>query len=747
MSNANPLGYGHPLVGLFRSSGEPIIFGSSDNSRLPNVFVSDHLFILKSCEIEDDEEDGITADLEIEMNHQGLVDSRHFHHSNKLVLRTGYLVGHDVIFGDPYHLIVLNKRVKYGDVISLNLELVDEKIYISKMVDHPSDHDDNLNRIEKSVLEAEGYEIDQEKVDKIKDAYDRMSLNEIFEELNKIRFNIQKRYGVYRYSFGGGQYNSIEDLREAARKMSTTYPLIDISPGLRTKAREIRTLSDMQIHERYGRRMANKVGKFLIRNAQNKRNFTDFYGFTFCDIGEKKWIDHLRDLGLLKIARERHGGNTVFAGLFYENGRFSESKIDEFIAAILDEWVFKRVKSDMNKSSINNLEYYLRSLLGGPHLLKDDGDGQGLHTEKRNVDKPAYSVLFYKGGPGDLLEVEIETNYEEPEFSSAEVSYIDPETGDEVYSTHMGYNQTDGVMTGGPQAYVDAAKIAIDNGRPVPPLSDFDRYYTVKPFREYSTESPAYYKEDGMPVVAVDRTAIVKRLPPVSFKHAPLAIEEVLAEIDNRRSDVNLKRIMANATILGNPNIKSGFVFVLSGINPRFAGRYYALSVTHSIDVTSGYKIKLVLGKIPVQESRVLVTKKVEKEFDKFDYEWRYDKASQKIFEYIDGEPTGREEQVVVIGDEDTGLIKVDGRPIWFDPERNMIYDSGYDPTYMEQKIHGYSPHQSMLEKGYDPSKPRIVAEPPTRTVMVGTPIGGVNVVKRTSSELLKLLETLDNNE
>lgn len=721
MSISNPLGYGHPLVGLFTSNSNLIAYGGLIDSH-----TSEQGFIINSCEINDDEEEGITSTISIDLNKVGLSDSSFFHHGNKIVVRIGYLHEEQIFWGNPYHLIVLNKRIQYKEIINLTLELVDEKIYSSK-IGAAQGEDDILKRTRDEILKSEEIEIDIKELEDHIIQTDFANIEDIIIELNRIRINIFERSGYYIYTFRGENYETINDLRERARNSR------ERSRGrTRDQWGELLRMSDWDIFKNYARLRSgtprgDRFGRFyVVPGGEYKSHLIDLYGFSIgkrgtdemgneYDRGQYEWVDFLEQQGIFERIKEHYGRYQAL--LFDQSGNFSPEQIDAFMQLLVDEWVLKRVQADLNKSGIQNLETYLRTKLGGPHILTDKGEGDGLEIKTRDLDAPAYMVLTYKGGSGDLLNVSIETNYEEPEFVTDEATDIDPETGNEVSYSTLQYNSTDGVKPGGAGQFVTHAINAVIEGRELPKMSQFNQYIELTPFHVMDTGTPSELKPEGFFTAAIDRTRVVKNIPPSRVLHKPLSITEVLNELDNRRGDINLKRIIANPEILGNPNLRSGQVFILTGVAKRFTGRYYALVANHSITISNGYIVKLEMGKIPEKAKGIILEKKEEEEVTSETRSWKYIKSGRVVEVDSEGNLTGAFHETHMVTDEGhPGEMKfyIKNTPAWFDHERGMIYPSGFDPDFFEQSIRDFQKQQQESMEGFediigeDPTKPEV---------------------------------------
>jgi hypothetical protein len=776
-SVVNPKGYGTPIVGLFNNNGAMLSYGGL----LKDSVTGEHTLIISKCTLEDNEEDGITCNITIESTSINLIDSQVFNHGNTLMVKFGYLQEGKVGFGVPYYLIVKDYRINYSEMISYDIELVDEKTFTS--LSKPESNE-IIDETRKAILEAEGEELDVNQFEEALSKESKQELRDVFKQLNTVRNNFKERSGEYVYHYKGHNYATWDDLNAYLRRSSTVrdnefYKIRTMTPEQRSKEYQVR-ISDLN----WLGRTNVKIGQFLNGNRGRGikgyyrdwfKPLKDLYGFSiptregrhkwlnikllpegyipyrlwekkkadpqtveehkkFAEQlkksgGSDKWIEELKKSGFMFYATEGYTKslssvlyeypnklplsylltNPIKALSFDNRGNLNEKAIDEIIDILISDATLARVEADMNLSNYNNLEKYLRSLIGGPHIITDKGDGNGVVVKTRDLDAAPYMALHYKGGTGDLLEVSIDTDFNEPEYVESETMTIDPETGEMIAVTDITHNQVAG-STSGTRGYVNAAMEAVANGTQMPDKQSFFRQEL--PGVNYHTESPAYLSEQtSFFTSAVDNTRFSRVLPGTYFDVKPDPIEDIIAEVENRKGDLNLKRIIADASLLGNPSLRSGMNFYLGGIANRFTGKYYGLSVTHSLDAKNGYTTKLELAKIPdIDTSAKQVTRQREEVKDG-ERRWVYSKA--KLVEFNENNNyTGRSYAAEPIGSPGEKVLFTDPRfgvSGFYNAETGGVWPTGVQPTQLRDVIQesrkAYEAESRKLrDMSYDPA-------------------------------------------
>lgn len=688
-SVVNPKGYGTPIVGLFNNNGAMLSYGGL----LKDSVTGEHTLIISKCTLEDNEEDGITCNITIESTSINLIDSQVFNHGNTLMVKFGYLQEGKVGFGVPYYLIVKDYRINYSEMISYDIELVDEKTFTS--LSKPESNE-IIDETRKAILEAEGEELDVNLFEEALSKENKKELRDLFKQLNTVRNNFKERSGEYVYQYRGAYYASWDDLNAYLRSPYATrdnefYKIRTMTPEQRSKEYQVKVSSLSWLG-----RTNVKIGRFLNGNRGsgyrgNWRNqfkpMKDLYGFSiYSREGHSQWVEELKKSGFMFYATEGYS-RSINSLIHDSRGNLNEKAIDEIIDILISDATLSRVEADMNLSNYNNLEKYLRSLIGGPHIITDKGDGNGVVVKTRDLDAAPYMALHYKGGTGDLLEVSIDTDFNEPEYVESETMTIDPETGEMIAVTDITHNQVAG-STSGTRGYVNAAMEAVANGTQMPDKQSFFRQEL--PGVNYHTESPAYLSEQtSFFTSAVDNTRFSRVLPGTYFDVKPDPIEDIIAEVENRKGDLNLKRIIADASLLGNPSLRSGMNFYLGGIANRFTGKYYGLSVTHSLDAKNGYITKLELAKIPdIDTSAKQVTRQREEVKDG-ERRWVYSKA--KLVEFNENNNyTGRSYAAEPIGSPGEKVLFTDPRfgvSGFYNAETGGVWPTGVQPTQLRDVI------------------------------------------------------------
>jgi len=633
-STINPEGYGAPIVGLFDTNGNYLSFASlgyepdHDQTR-------EKAHQISSCDLSDDEEEGIEMILTIESEDINFIDSDHFQYGNMIVIRYGYIAEDRIFFGRGYYLVVKDFRAKYADNIEFTLILVDQVTFASSDRDQ-SESQQILDRVEDAIVSSEGLNLSVEEYNEYISKHDdaatlKINLNELFMELNKIRANFKERSGEYlikvpvgkRYhvslgvNFGYLSFNTVSEFKQffSTHEARDAYNLPLGIRNILAKGTDEQIFNEFAI-------LRSEAGWWLRHSVVTRfpRDAVDLYGFTIdshhnrnITRGEERWWDMLKEVGFYEKLKEHKNlyGRPNQSILYDDKGNFDPDRLDAFIQSILDNRAWDYVQADMNKSGYENLRTYLRERFGDVNISDTAEDLRGPRLRERNLDRPPYMDLHFKG-TDDLLEIDFETNFEESEVVQSESVSVNPETGELVSMTQLHSNQTGNQNPDRVARYVDGAIKDIQEGKEPKPLENFSQL--VMPGFRYDTGTHSYQDKDGNYVSGVDHTRVVKKLPTTIFLSSPITLDEIKEEIDSRRADDNLKRITAYARLLGNPFISSGMVFRVSGVAKKFEGLYYALEVRHKIDSQNGYTTELDLGKIPIQTVRGVIVEFREEE-------------------------------------------------------------------------------------------------------------------------------------
>jgi len=727
----NPKGYGAPVVGLFTIDGKPITFAGLNKEAIE----SEHYLTIAECMLWDDFEEGIELSLTLESVNPKLIDSEYFDYGNTIIIRFGYMVDENMHFGRIYQLIVKDHQVSYDETQSFSIDFVDQVTFHSQEKDQ-SNEPQVLEEASKAILQMEGGEdINIDDYHKAVLGGDKGALEKLFKELDKIRNNFKARSGEYVLKvpvkeFGARSYlyfPTVKDVREYFTQDSGRQQyageghwswLVEEREGVSMRNR----LTNEQIFNLYAVRKDERSFWSKLKGPVwlHSKDAVDLYGYAInSSKGEKLWRKELEKIGILdKLKEIRYLGMPNPSILYDSNGEFDPGRLDEFLEEFMDSEVLEYVQADMNKSGYNNLKEYLIKKFPD-HNYVDKADGNGPVLVKKDTEQQAFMDLVYKGGSGDLLKIRFDTDFQESEVSQSEATIVDPETGEVTKLSQIHSNQTGNEELNPTKRYVDDVVDAISNGE-MPPALDTEYEAINKPGFTYGHDRPAYQDRDGNFVPARDSARRIKRIAPTTFYSKPGTVEEILREIDSRKEDKNLKRIIADAEILGNPYVNTGQVFNVKGVAHRFTGRYFALSVQHKIDPNSGYVTTIELGKIPKQKVHgIVIETEDETEVKRETKRWKLRKSRAVLVD--ENRQDVRSEPIMRVGRDNHVFYSTNAlAPFIMTPEDKIIpnHHVDFDLDILEGAFEDFiksenEKDQQLRDWGIDVSKPFEIKETP----------------------------------
>ena len=610
VNSINPKGYGVPLVGLFRGSQLITYNPVNGNFKEPEAG-----FFVFDCSLDEDEEDGVQADVTIHSNKVNLIDSPYFLKGANISIAFGYMGDDGVKFGPRWILYLKDMKVSYGEIIAYNIKLVDE-LTLAKA----DKGDDKAHKaLDQISRELEGIEDLEDEVENPKD------LDQLMIRLNGMRSNLGWRNDLMYFTY-----------QEAIEAAGTTpafrtrnfHNLIEFREFLKT--RTDKDYTDHELVQKYGKKNSGII--MLLRDLKIIRSpMYDLFGYEMGLHGEgnKEWHELLKESGALAIVqrRAREMGHPLYGALV--SPLLIDSKfMDEVFQELLDQKALKFVEKDVNLSVIENLNKLKKQEPGGPHLINDLGRGDGTQVRTRNFLKSTYMELTYKGGGGDVIDMSFDTDfYSSSGMASSSAISIDGDTGiitqsEDYYLTNEGsiprsHQDISEFLDSSVDKLIRNEELGEDNE------IDIESFVNGEVKRQVilrgSTSRTDGYEGDGTSVLAIDRTAVY--LNPslrIFHAHGPSTIDRLRNEIDNRKADLDLKKITADVKIIGRPNIRSGMIFNIKGVSSLFTGRYYCISVSHNINSSNGYTTSLKLGKIiipkPVASSVTTVGNSLDEE-------------------------------------------------------------------------------------------------------------------------------------
>ena len=629
----NPRGIGNPIAGIFTASGTLLAYSPILNNSGSGIPESESGYYVSSCIVEEDDEDGVRADITLHTNDVKLIDNQYFVKGATLRVATGYIEKEGPKFGPSWSLVLKDFKANYDDHITYTLLLVDA-LSLTKV--------DKGDDIARRALDQLGDQLDQ--IERGEELVEEglTDLDYLMEQINKIRENIK-----WRNEKRGFQYYHRRPSGVNVRIGSTTYNL-ELAPDLGYWSRgELRFFEDPEVFREFIREKEpdsdyterELIEKFSIpstgsrglwqRLIFSKSPVRDLFGFEMGGHGDRQagiegdaeWVEMLEELGIMDIVRRRKqdAGHIPIWKLvegLHKDQEFMEGVLQEY----LDMKALEFVERDVNLSVEANLRRIQNEQPGGPFQITDLGRSDGSQVRTRNFNGPVFMDLIYRGGEGDLLNISFETDFYPTSMPSSQAISVDNETGD-ITASQSHYMDTTGHIPRSPEEvaeFVDQAlETSVNNNRNGTNeslgLSEFldERIVTTEVTLGGSTMRPAGYSPDGNPALAIDRTAVYLDMTMRTFHSGgPGTIDQIRNEIENRKGEMDIRRIKANATIIGRPLIRSGMIFNVLNISSRLAGRYYCLGVKHVIDPNNGYVCQLELGKIiPPQPQGNTVTR------------------------------------------------------------------------------------------------------------------------------------------
>jgi hypothetical protein len=619
-STINPKGYGNPIAVLYTSSGIPIAFRIHNYSAFNQ---KENYFHISKVNLKESEEDGVECTLTLESANMELIDHPALVNGGCVKVAFGYIIKNSLRFGPPYQLIIQDYKANYGDRATFELKLVDSQTF---------------SQIAKDSQETDPNTELQKELDKVKEIEDGIKtpedLKKIFEELNRLKLNFEfrknKLYFKVPTSPGGDNALAFYDINDLRKYLKGN------SAWILKLGQKINDVSDNTLVQLFATEYSG-VQYIATYLKLYKSPLKDLYGFPL-DLGDNtghtQWLKKLDEMGLLSILQKM----AIDLGKSVNSVANDKELLDKIFEILMDQKALKLVEQDVNLSVKANLEKILNETEGGPYNIADTGDGSGPRVIQRDLDKQPFMHLVWKGGTGDLLKCNFETDFYSAPISSSVGVSIDPESGDLTTSTEISLNHNNGIVL--PQSevsqMVDKALSTIQENKenesssPINFSSMLDTPYKTLYTPGKSTARAGGYTAIGNWAVAIDNTAVYLRPAILDlYLCKPGTIKQIQDEIDNRKKDRNLKQIKCSATILGRPDIRSGITVIISGVAKKFAGRYYALAVNHNIDLSGGYTVDLEFGKIPMEETKGRVVETEENKSNTQDISYRVTKGGK----------------------------------------------------------------------------------------------------------------------
>ena len=667
-SQINPHGYGTPIVGIFSSAGELLLYAVT-----LQAFMAEAGYYVSQCNIDEDDEDGVQADIIIDTDNPEMIDHPYFSRGAALRIRLGYLTKEGPRFGPAYHLVLKDFKADYADSIKFTLKLVDTISFTEMTKD--SDEIEPLDVLEQQLREDNK---------DLEDAQTPAEVEKIALELQKLRSNVRVREELTIFMIKGrsatrsdmpGKYMafySIDDVREYMNR-----------PGHKEYYGDERKLTDFELIDKFG---SKGTGLNSLRIGSQKQRTKDLYGIPMGNRGRgySEWLEKLEELEVMPHVR-RLAEDLRTSPREVINNR---DLMDQVIEAIFDEKIYPVVKNDINLSIKENIQKELNETPGGPHRIVDTGEGGGSPIKSgRNFNGRTFMNLKYRGGSGDLLRVSFETDYYSTSVVSSQAVSVDDDSGDIVSVTELNYGSGQGAtIERTPEEvkrFVDSAVAQINENQLTGENKDIGlnqfidgptRRYIVAP--DWGTRHE-YQDASGNFVSGRSTTAVY--LPPQIMDvvaSRPGTIEQIQNEIDNRRGDRNIKQVTADAVIIGRPDVRTGFIFYLDGVAKRLVGRYYALSIKHSISPDNGYTTTLKLGKIPGVQSigRSIVKNELQKVDNENDVMFKITKGHYiTMSKNGETEVFARDVVPIVPSDPETPIIYYTPQGAVFNHEANWV--------------------------------------------------------------------------
>lgn len=265
-----------------------------------------------------------------------------------------------------------------------------------------------------------------------------------------------------------------------------------------------------------------------------------------------------------------------------------------------------------------------------------EGRDDKLIIKRRNLYQAPFKAYKYKGEPGYLIDFSpaLKNGNKRKEATSNSVSGWEEDIG-EYFQGMVSHSQSGAGLLGDLAQLTTEEKILKDTQAGL--ANPFDQNKTVDglvafPYAGTDAEGKPFYKQQiiskldstqqtfvritkqgtkasvfdlntGQNSAAIDRAGRITTtmLVPVDPKEfIPSTVDghkDAAGQGVNRQSKKELELEECNATILGDPELRSGRIISILGVGRKYSGNYYIISCDHEISPTNGYLCRLVIAK------------------------------------------------------------------------------------------------------------------------------------------------------
>lgn len=304
--------------------------------------------------------------------------------------------------------------------------------------------------------------------------------------------------------------------------------------------------------------------------------------------------------------------------------------------AMVKKYVFKKLGTvpQANRSDAKLLEQLTdQEPVDGLVLEGRDDD---LIIKRRNLFQKPFKSYKWKAEPGYLLEFSpaLKNSNKQKEATSNTVAGWDEELG-EYFQGNVSHSQSGAGLLGdvvqltteektikdlenGIQNPLDQSKTVDglatmeydgvdENGKPQYKLKAAVKLDSTQKFFAHITKAgtrPSTLDLDTYQMSsAIDRAGRITTrgfIPVDPKEYLPVLADnakDAAGQGVNRQSKKEMELQEGNATIIGDPEMRSGKIISILGVGKKYSGNYYVISCEHEITPVNGYRCRLVIAK------------------------------------------------------------------------------------------------------------------------------------------------------